>query len=83
MGFTLHTCQSCAGALGFGTASENVVLGDNHGWPGKWTAGPGNPVGAPAQDNGMPVYGGQATGSENQAAIAGFGYEQWRAGCHK
>jgi hypothetical protein len=29
----------------------------------------------------MPVYGDQATPTENQAVIAGFGYEQWVKQC--
>ncbi len=77
MGFSLQGCQRGAGVAAYGTAAKNVLQGGN------WTAGPGNPLGSPAQDGGMPVYGDQATGTENQTVIAGFGYAQWKAACHK
>ena len=78
MGLSLQGCQRGAGVQAYGTASWNLAFGT-----GKWTAGPGNPVGSPASDGGMSVYGDQASAVENQAVIAGFGYAQWSVACHK
>ena len=77
LGKDLTFCQRGAGAAAYATATANVAQG------GKWTAGPGSPTGAPANDNGMPDYGDQATGMENQSVIAGFGYAQWQKACGK
>jgi len=35
-------------------------------------------VGAPANDDGMPVYGDQTGGKENQSVMAGYGYAAWQ-----
>lgn len=78
LGKGLEFCQRGAGAVAYGTAAWSVVASRD---PSKWSAGPGNPVGSPANDNGMPDYGDQATGTENQAVIAGFGYAQWQKAC--
>jgi hypothetical protein len=40
-------------------------------------------VGAPANDNGMPVYGDQTGGMENQSVIADYGYAAWQKACHQ
>jgi RHS repeat-associated protein len=77
LGKDLTFCQRGAGAAAYGTATANVAEG------GRWTAGPGSPTGAPANDNGMPDYGDQASGTENQSVIAGFGYAQWQKACGK
>ena len=77
LGHTLGFCQRGAGAAAYWTAIGNVREGNN------WTAGPGNPMGSSANDNGMPDYGDQATGTENQAVIAGFGYAQWQKACQQ
>ena len=77
LGKDLTFCQRGAGAAAYATATANVAQG------GRWTAGPGSPTGTPANDNGMPDYGDQATGMENQSVIAGFGYAQWQKACGK
>jgi RHS repeat-associated protein len=77
LGHTMEFCQRGAGAAAYGTAIANKAAG------GGWTAGPGNPIGSPVDDEGMPDYGDQATGTENQAVIAGFAYAQWQKACHK
>ena len=78
MGLSLEGCQRGAGAQAYGTAAMNLAFGS-----GKWTAGPGNPIGSPAPDGGMSVYGDQAIPVENQSVIAGFGYAQWSVACQK
>jgi hypothetical protein len=75
LGNSLEFCQRGAGAAAYATATKNVLTGDN------WTAGPGSPTGAPADDNGMPDYGDQTGGLENQSVIAGYGYQRWQEEC--
>ena len=77
VGFSLTGCQRGAGAAAIATSARNQAQG------GQPTSGPGNPLGAPGNDNGMPVYGDQATPTENQAVIAGYGYAQWQRACHQ
>ncbi len=67
LGLGLQGCQRGAGGAAYITAAMNVVAGK------KWTGGPGNPIGSPATDGGIPVYGDQATPNENQSVVAGFG----------
>ena len=79
---SLEQTQRGAGAAAYVTASateSNPNPFANH----NWTAGPGNPLGAPANDNGMPVYGDQTGGMENQSVIAGYGYAAWQKACHQ
>src|SRR6185312_15797273 len=66
-----------------GFASANVLAGDNTGWPGKWTAGPGSPMSPVRTPGGMLDFGDQNTATENEAVIAGFGYAQWKQQCQK
>jgi hypothetical protein len=76
LGNSLEFCQRGAGAAAYYTATKNALTGQ----PGN--VGPGNPVtGVPGNDNGMPVYGDQLGGMENQSVIAGYGYAQWQKAC--
>jgi hypothetical protein len=68
----LEQTQRGAGAAAYYTS---LKYGSQH--------GPGNPLGAPATDNGMPVYGDQTRWDENQAVIAGYGYAAWQKACHQ
>jgi hypothetical protein len=77
LGFGLAGAQRGAGAAAYATATLTAAEG------GQWTAGPGTPLGAPGNDNGMPVYGDQARANENQSVIAGWGYAQWQRACGK
>lgn len=86
VGLALHVCQRGAGTAAYGSAALTLAeegIANAGGYPTmyKWTAGPGNPAGSPANDNGMPVYGDQAGGIENQAVIAGYGYAAWQKAC--
>lgn len=77
LGNSLEYCQRGAGKAAYATATWNAM------WGKGWSAGPGDPGGSPANDNGMPDYGDQAGGFENQSVIAGFGYAQWQKGCQQ
>ena len=77
LGLSLTGCQRGAGLAAYGTATLNVLAG------GKWTAGPGNPLGSPALVNGVPVYGDQTSASENLSVIAGWEYAEWQQQCQK
>ena len=68
LGLNLEQAQRGAGGAAF-------AFSKNH--------GPGNPLGAPANDDGMPVYGDQTGGKENQSVIAGYGYAAWQKACHQ
>jgi hypothetical protein len=81
LGLSLASCQMGAGAAAQGTATVTVLESAVQGKPLKWTAGPGSPLGSPANDNGMPVYGDQTGGIENQSVIAGWGYAAWQQAC--
>jgi hypothetical protein len=81
LGLGLSSCQSGAGAAANGTALVTVGKNALTGKPYQWTAGPGTPWGTPANDNGMPVYGDQPGGIENQSVIAGYGYAAWQRYC--
>ncbi len=77
LGLSVTACQRGAGLAAYGTAAANVLAG------GKWTAGPGNPLGAPANVKGVPDYGDQPSSTENLAVIAGWIYAQWQLSCKK
>jgi RHS repeat-associated protein len=76
LGLTLSGCQQGAGAAASLSSGLNMAFGS-----GKSTSGPGNPLGQPSFDNGMPVYGDQTGGFENQSVIAGWGYAAWQHAC--
>lgn len=77
LGMSLEGCQRGAGLAAVGTSTIFAAP------RGQNTAGPGNPLGYPSVDNGMPVYGDQPGGFENQSVIAGWGYAQWAKQCQQ
>jgi len=76
-GLSETACQRGAGAAAYGTSIVNAAFG------GRWTAGPGDPIGRAGVDpsTGGPIYGDQPGSTENGAVVSGWTFANWFFHC--